>query len=106
MDLALVQLPEKERGDAPRRSWPICPTWVGVLDRVPAHETVKVAIETNPAQAWRAAIDGDGRQREGAQVAELTAWMPTPGPGDPTRPQDWPADMRVIARQERPHPGA
>ena len=46
----------------------------------------------------------------GAQVAELTAWMPTPT--KPTRsparfgPQQWPAGMRVIARRERPHPGA
>ena len=44
-----------------------------------------------------------------AQVAELTAWMPTPvtqnrssRPG----PKDWPPGMRVIARRERPHPGA
>ena len=73
----------------------------------PAHETVKTAIEAIPAQAWRAAIDADGQPRDGAQVAELTAWMPDPDPR-PTRPgpQDWPPGMRVIARRERPHPGA
>jgi Transposase DDE domain group 1 len=76
----------------------------------PAAETVKAAIETIPPQAWRAAVDPDGAPREGAQVAELTAWMPTPT--KPTRsparygPQHWPAGMRVIARRERPHPGA
>ena len=74
-----------------------------------AQDTVKAAIEAIPEQAWRAAIDSDGEARDGAQVAELTAWMPTPvtqnrasRPG----PKDWPAQMRVIARRERPHPGA
>jgi hypothetical protein len=71
---------------------------------------VQAAIEAIPEQAWRAALDGDGQPREGAQVAELTAWMPTPT--KPTRsparfgPQEWPAGMRIIARRERPHPGA
>ncbi len=75
-----------------------------------AQQTVQAAIEAIPDQAWRAAIDGDGEPREGAQVAELTGWMPTPT--KPTRPparfgpQEWPAGMRVIARRERPHPGA
>lgn len=76
----------------------------------PAMETVKAAIEAIPEQAWRAAVDGGGEPRDGAQVAELTAWMPTPT--KPTRsparfgPQHWPDGMRVIARRERPHPGA
>jgi hypothetical protein len=75
-----------------------------------AREGVQAAIEAIPEQAWRAAVDSDGQPREGAQVAELTAWMPTPT--KPTRsaarfgPQEWPAGMRVIARRERPHPGA
>src|SRR4029434_11146312 len=49
-----------------------------------AQQTVQAAIEAIPEQAWRAAIDGDGEPRDGAQVAELTAWMPTPT--KPTRP--------------------
>jgi hypothetical protein len=74
-----------------------------------AGETVKAAIEAIPEQAWRAAVDGDGEPRDGAQVAELTAWIPTPnahrrGPG--SGPLSWPEQMRVIARRERPHPGA
>jgi Transposase DDE domain group 1 len=76
----------------------------------PALDTVKEAIEAIPAQAWRAAIDSDGQPREGAQVAELTAWMPVPtrSTRPPARfgPQHWPDRMRVIARRERPHPGA
>jgi Transposase DDE domain group 1 len=76
----------------------------------PARDGVQTAIETIPEQVWRAALDGDGQPREGAQVAELTAWVPTPT--KPTRsparfgPQQWPTGMRIIARRERPHPGA
>jgi hypothetical protein len=69
-----------------------------------AHETVKVALEAVPAQAWRAAVDGDGQPRDGAQVAELTTWMPATQRSGTT--DDWPPGMRVIARRERPHPGA
>ncbi len=71
---------------------------------------VQAAIQTIPEQAWRAALDSDGQPREGAQVADLTAWMPAPV--TPTRsparfgPQEWPPGMRVIARREQPHPGA
>jgi hypothetical protein len=72
----------------------------------PAHETVRVAVQTMPTQAWRAALDADGHDRDGAQVAELTAWMPEPMRATRPGPQDWPPGMRVIARRERPHPGA
>jgi hypothetical protein len=72
-----------------------------------ASDTVKTAIETIPEQAWRAAVDGDGDARDGAQVAELTAWMPATF-RDTYRSaiHKWPSGMRVIARRERPHPGA
>lgn len=116
---ALAQLPEHEQGRVlVRADTGACSkrflhhiTDLGLEYSIgfPAHETVKTAIEAIPEQAWRAAVDGDGEPREGAQVAELTAWMPTPvtqsrasRPG----PQHWPAGMRVIARRERPHPGA
>ncbi len=53
-----------------------------------------------PGTAWTQAYDPDGRPRDGAQVAELTGMLPgLTGRG-------WPAGMRVIARRERPHPGA
>jgi hypothetical protein len=71
-----------------------------------AQDTVKAAIEVIPEQAWRAAVDGDGEPRDGAQVADLTAWMPTPTRSSRPGPKDWPPGMRVIARRERPHPGA
>ena len=119
LDNALAQLPEHERAQVlVRADTGACSkvflhkiTDAGLEYSIgfQAQDTVKAAVEVIPEQAWRAALDGDGEPREGAQVAELTAWMPTPvtqhrasRPG----PKDWPAGMRVIARRERPHPGA
>ena len=50
-----------------------------------------------PASAWSPALDADGQVRDGAWVAELTGLLNL---------ASWPAGMRVIARVERPHPGA
>lgn len=119
LDNALAQLPEGERSQVlVRADTGACSKmFLGYITDLgleysigfQAHETVKAAIEAIPEQAWRAALDGDGEPRDGAQVAELTGWMPAPvtqnrasRPG----PKDWPAGMRVIARRERPHPGA
>jgi hypothetical protein len=68
---------------------------VGVYGRQPVLD----ALAALPRQAWRRAKDADGCLREGAQVAELTRWLPATFVG-------WPPGMRVIARRERPHPGA
>jgi hypothetical protein len=68
---------------------------VGVYGRQPVLD----ALAALPRQAWRRAKDADGSLREGAQVAELTRWLPASFVG-------WPPGMRVIARRERPHPGA
>jgi hypothetical protein len=46
---------------------------------------------------WTPAYNSDGQVREGAWVAELTGMLNLTG---------WPTGMRVIARKERPHPGA
>lgn len=62
--------------------------------------TILEALDKLPRQAWKAALDPDGFPRDGAQVAELTRHIP-PGTG-----KAWPTGMRVIARRERPHPGA
>jgi hypothetical protein len=62
--------------------------------------TILEALDKLPRQAWKAALDPDGFPRDGAQVAELTRHIPA-GTG-----KAWPAGMRVIARRERPHPGA
>jgi hypothetical protein len=50
-----------------------------------------------PDEVWAAAYDADGEVRDGAWVAELTGLLDLSG---------WPDGMRVIARKERPHPGA
>jgi Transposase DDE domain group 1 len=50
-----------------------------------------------PDAAWSPAYDGDGQVRDGAWVAEVTGVLAL---------ASWPAGMRVIARKERPHPGA
>jgi hypothetical protein len=117
LDAALAQLPEDERSQvlvradtgAASKAFLRHITGLGLTYSVgfAAHDAVKAAVEAIPEQAWRAAVDGDGQPREGAQVAELTAWMPTPVRNQ-HRPahQQWPTNMRVIARRERPHPGA
>lgn len=63
--------------------------------------TILDALNNLPRQAWKAALDPDGFPRDGAQVAELTRYVP-----QATGKRHWPAGMRVIARRERPHPGA
>ena len=60
-------------------------------------ERVRGAIGALPDSAWRAAINGDGSEREGAQVTELT---------DHVDLATWPERTRLIVRRERPHPGA
>ena len=106
---ALAQLPERERQNVVVRT----DTGGGVKDFL-HHITdlgldysvgfygmppIVEALRRVPRQAWRAAVDIDGLPRKGAQVAELTAYLPATLRG-------WPAGMRVIARRERPHPGA
>jgi hypothetical protein len=58
---------------------------------------VREAILALPEAAWRPAINGDNRPREGASVAELTDQVSLDG---------WPQGSRLIVRRERPHPGA
>jgi hypothetical protein len=59
---------------------------------------VRAAILALPADAWVAAIDTDGGDRDAAQVAEL--------PTLDLEASGWPAGTRAICRRERPHPGA
>ena len=110
LDDALAQLPQVERDQVlVRADTGACSkaflhhiTDAGLEYSIgfPARDGVQTAIETIPEQAWRAALDGDGQPRDGAQVAELTAWVPTPT--KPTRsparfgPQQWgPSYLRV-----------
>ena len=50
-----------------------------------------------PENVWTPAYDAHDQVRDGAWVAELTGLLDLKG---------WPKGMRVIARKERPHPGA
>jgi len=61
------------------------------------NDTMAAAIDAIPQQAWTPAYDADGQVRDGAWVAEATGVVDL---------SDWPAQMRLIVRKERPHPGA
>jgi hypothetical protein len=60
-------------------------------------QSLREAILALAKDAWRPARNGDGKQREGAWVAELT---------DRVNLEHWPEGTRLICRRERPHPGA
>ena len=60
-------------------------------------EPVRDAIVQIPADAWVPALDQDGSARENGEVAEIT---------DMVDLSAWPEGCRLIARRERPHPGA
>jgi Transposase DDE domain group 1 len=64
----------------------------------PITQDVRDAIVCLDADEWWDAIDSDGGEfRDGAWVAELTAYLDL---------DVWPEGSRVIVRKERPHPGA
>jgi len=110
LDLALAQLPAAERGSvlvrgdsgAGTKAFLAHITALGLAFSVgfPATDPVAAAIELVPPAAWTPAYDGDGQPREGAEVAELTGLLPR------LTDVGWPPAMRVVARRERPHPGA
>ena len=71
----------------------------------------RTAIGKVPEAVWANVINPDGTPRDlnDAGVVELTGLLrESAGPGGRTVDQlkSWPADMRIIARRERPHPGA
>jgi Transposase DDE domain group 1 len=87
-------------------------------------ERERAALRVVPEQAWQIAIDKNGEIRERradgacadvrcahrrcwieeAHVTELTGLLREGPAGDQLAA--WPATMRVLARRERPHPGA
>jgi len=60
-------------------------------------EDVRLAILALPEDAWGEAIRQDCKVREGAEIAELTAYLDL---------STWPEGTRAIVRREEPHPGA
>ena len=109
LDAALAQLPEQARSRVLVRGdtgsgvqpllWHVHNLGLAYSVGVYARQPVQDALAALPQQAWRKALDVDGNPRDGAQVAELTRWLPATFVG-------WPPGMRVIARRERPYPGA
>ena len=109
LDAALAQLPEQARSRVLVRGdtgsgvqpflWHVTNLGLQYSVGVYARQPVQDALAALPQQAWRTALDVNGNPRDGAQVAELTRWLPATFIG-------WPPGMRVIARRERPHPGA
>jgi hypothetical protein len=107
LDAALAQLPEALRARVLVRGdsgagvqpllWHIHDLGLAYSVGVSARQPIQDALAALPKQAW-AGRPGSRRPPPGAQVAELTRWMPATFTG-------WPPAMR-IARRERPHPGA
>ena len=60
-------------------------------------DPVREAILQIPADAWVPALDQDGSERENGEIAEIT---------DSVELSTWPHGSRLVARRERPHPGA
>jgi hypothetical protein len=58
---------------------------------------VQTAVLALPEDAWEAAHNIDGQDRDGAWITEITEQLDLSG---------WPEHSRVIVRRERPHPGA
>jgi Transposase DDE domain group 1 len=69
-------------------------------------ERERTAVGRVPASAWTAVLDTEGSPRSltNAGLVELTA-LPREHP-DGDQLANWPADLRIIARREKPHPGA
>ena len=63
----------------------------------PVDQGVREALLSFQEEDWAQAIEADGTDRDGAQVAELTDLMDLSA---------WGEDARLICRRERPHPGA
>ena len=109
LDAALAQLPEQLRSRVLVRGdtgagvhefvWHVHNLGLRYSVGVYGRQPIVDALAAVPKQAWRNAREPDGRIRDGAQVAELTGWLPATFHG-------WPPGMRIIARRERPHPGA
>jgi DDE family transposase len=66
----------------------------------------RAAIDRVPPNAWQTVLDATGCPREAdeAAVVELTALLREHPAGDQLR--GWPADLRILCRREKPHPGA
>ncbi|GGK29191.1 hypothetical protein GCM10011583_71380 [Streptomyces camponoticapitis] len=60
-------------------------------------DAIHQALLNIPEKAWTPAYDAGGTERPGAWLAEIT---------DMPDLSSWPTGMRLVVREERPHPGA
>ncbi|WP_239335264.1 transposase, partial [Frankia sp. CiP3] len=65
---------------------------------------IRSVVGDVPEHAWATSVRPDGEPRPNGQVTELTG-LPGESP-DGDRYQTWPTTLRLIARRERPSPGA
>jgi hypothetical protein len=63
---------------------------------LPIDARAREALCLAQEEDWEPAVEADGTRRDGAWVTELTGLID----------HSWPEGTRVIARRERPHPGA
>lgn len=63
----------------------------------PLDQQARDAILQVPDAQWIQAVDGNGQDRDGAWVSEITGLLDLSA---------WPQGSRLIVRRERPHPGA
>jgi hypothetical protein len=66
----------------------------------------RAVITRVPARAWDPVLDTTGEPRDLAEagVTELTGLLREGPDGDQLG--NWPSDMRIVCRREKPHPGA
>jgi Transposase DDE domain group 1 len=108
LELALEQLPESAldgeilaRSDSAGASH----DFAGACRETKIHFSLGYSINNSVREqilaldeaAWMPAVNQDGQPREGSWVAELTGLLDL---------SSWPLGTRLIARRERPHPGA
>lgn len=69
-------------------------------------DRAKAVLPLVPDETWQHALDDEGQARplDKAGVVELTGLLRESAGGD--RLKNWPTGMRIIARREKPHPGA
>jgi hypothetical protein len=108
LQLALAQLPTKDldreilvrtdSGGATHQFTSDCRD-AGIRFSVgyPIDQAARDAILQVPETQWAQALDGDGEDRDGAWVTEITGLLDLSA---------WPQGSRLIVRRERPHPGA
>ncbi|MFD3808598.1 IS1380 family transposase [Streptomyces sp. NPDC058619] len=71
--------------------------WLSYSVGMTITDAIHQAVLKIPKKAWTPAYDSGSTQRPGAWVAEITHMRDL---------SSWPKGMRLIARKERPHPGA